>query len=169
LPCSVIGNTPLFERGISGSSPDEAAKLCSCSPTGRGGCLKNSLCTGSTPVRSTNYRDVIQWSEARVWDSGVVGSNPTIPTICPCDETGKRAGLRNQILWVQIPPRVLYGSLAQWLEFPPFKRSDRSSSLWRPTFGLLAQLVEQLPLKQKCVGTAPQKQATNPTQPTLPL
>lgn len=27
LPCGVIGNTPLFERGISGSRPDGAANL----------------------------------------------------------------------------------------------------------------------------------------------
>lgn len=55
---------------------------------------------GSNPTSSTKYRDVIQWSEALVWDQGVVGSNPTIPTICPCDPTGKRAGFRDQILWV---------------------------------------------------------------------
>lgn len=59
----------------------------SCSPIGRGGCLKHSSCVGSNPTRSTNQRDVIQRSEALVWDQGVVGSNPTIPTICPCDGT----------------------------------------------------------------------------------
>lgn len=36
----------------------------------------------------------------QLWELKVVGSNPTIPIICPCDETGKRAGLRNQILCV---------------------------------------------------------------------
>ena len=49
----------------------------------------------------------------QLWELKVAGSNPAIPTICPCDETGKRAGLRNQILWVQLPPRVLIGSLAE--------------------------------------------------------
>lgn len=49
----------------------------------------------------------------QLWELKVVGSNPTIPTICPCDETGKRAGLRNRILWVQILSLLLYGVIAQ--------------------------------------------------------
>jgi hypothetical protein len=93
---------------------DKADKLCSCSPIGRGGCLKNSLfCTGSTPVRSTNgmWRNLVA---RQLWELKVAGSNPAIPTICPCDETGKRAGLRNQILWVRLPPRVLILPWRNW-------------------------------------------------------
>jgi hypothetical protein len=72
----------------------------------------------------------------QLWELKVVGTfgsrfastNPTIPTICPCDETGKRVGLRNQILWVpseaasrlRLPPRVLYGSLALRARVPAF-------------------------------------------------
>ena len=74
------------------------------------------------------------------------------------------------------------GSLAQRLEWLPFKQLDQSSNLWRPMLslswatedGLLAQLAEQPPLKRQCVGTAisfgdamrTQKRATSPTQPT---
>lgn len=40
------GNISEFGSEVLGSSPSEAVKSCSCSPTGRGGCLKNSLCMG---------------------------------------------------------------------------------------------------------------------------
>lgn len=41
-----------------------------------------------------------------LWEHGVAGSNPAIP-ICPCDGTGIRAGIRVQILQVQILSGVL--------------------------------------------------------------
>lgn len=43
MPCCVIGSTSDFGSDSLGSSPSEAVKLYSCSPIGRGGCLKNSL------------------------------------------------------------------------------------------------------------------------------
>ncbi len=41
-----------------------------------------------------------------LWEHGVAGSNPAIP-IYPCDGTGIRAGIRVQILQVQILSGVL--------------------------------------------------------------
>lgn len=41
-----------------------------------------------------------------LWEHGVAGSNPAIP-IFPCDGTGIRAGIRVQILQVQILSGVL--------------------------------------------------------------
>lgn len=73
----------------------------------------------------------------QLWELKVVGSNPTIPTICPCDETGKRAGLRNQILWVQLPPRVL-----NWV-VKPFGHTRKAE---RVCSRLLSGLIQVQPL-----------------------
>ena len=43
------------------------------------------------------------------FDCEVLGSIPS-GRFCPCDGTGIRAGLRNQILWVRLPPRVSINS-----------------------------------------------------------
>ena len=52
-----------------------------------------------------------------LWEHGVAGSSPAIP-ICPCDGTGIRAGIRVQILQVQILSGV-FGDFAgmkqEWL------------------------------------------------------
>ncbi len=122
--------------GKQATIPSFPAYVYSCSPIGRGGCFKNSLCTGSTPVRSTNgmWRNLVA---RQLWELKVVGSNPAIPTICPCDETGKRAGLRNQILWVQLPPRVL-----NWVvkPFGHTRKAERICSC------LLSRLIQVQPL-----------------------
>lgn len=81
-------------------------------------------------------RDVIQRTEALVWDQGVAGSNPVIPTILIS---------KSSLHWV----------VGRADMQPPFKRRDPGSTPGRPTFGLLAQLVEQPPLKRKCVGSIP--------------
>jgi hypothetical protein len=66
-PCGVIGNIAPFEGEDSRFDPWWGCQTYSCSPTGRDCRLKNSLCcTGSIPVRSTRYRDVIQWSRSLV-------------------------------------------------------------------------------------------------------
>lgn len=97
---------------IPGSSPGGAAKLCSCSPTGRGCRLKNGMLWVQFPPRVPKLapvaqleevadlksvccgfdshqeyqRDVIQWREAMLWEHGVAGSSPAIP-ICRCRGT----------------------------------------------------------------------------------
>jgi hypothetical protein len=61
------------------------------SPTGRGRCFKPSSVQvrflSEVPLISlpltSQYRNVIQWPEALVWDQGVAGSNPVIPTLPP--------------------------------------------------------------------------------------
>lgn len=92
----------------------------------------------------------------QLWELKVVGSNPTIPTICPCDETGKRAGLRNQILWVRLPPRVLNWVVGRAGMQPPFKRIHPGSTPGRPTnswaFGRTVML---LTLNQADTGSTP--------------
>lgn len=87
---------------------------------------------GSNPIGSTNgvWRNLVA---RQLWELKVAGSNPATPTICPCDETGKRAGLRNQILWVQIPPRVLTWVVGRADMQPPFKRTYPGSTPGRPT------------------------------------
>ena len=115
--CSPIGRGGCLKTSqCAGSTPARSTTCsfkilvvqnsCCCSPTGRGAGLRNQRlwvspngdASRTTPTSSTKHRDVIQRSEALVWDQGVVGSNPTIPTICPCDGTGRRAGFRDQIL-----------------------------------------------------------------------
>lgn len=70
-----------------------------------GGCLKNSLCEGSTPSRSTNgvWRNLVA---RQLWELKVAGSNPAIP-MCLCDVIGNRCSFRPSILQVRVLPGVL--------------------------------------------------------------
>jgi hypothetical protein len=82
----------------------------SCSPTGRGSCLKNSLCVGSTPTRSTKYP-------------------------YPRDGTGRRSGLRNQLFVGSTPTEgTKYRGVAQLgIELPLWKRKVAGSNPAIPT------------------------------------
>ena len=83
---------------------------------------------GSTPTSST-IRVWCSLAALLFWEQAVAGSNPATR---------------------------IHGSLAQWLELPPFKRTDQSSSLWRPTkswaFGRTVML---LTLNQADTGSTP--------------
>jgi hypothetical protein len=55
-------------------------QLCSCSPTEEAIALE-AMRWRFESSQEYQHRDVIQWTEALVWDQGVAGSNPVIPTI----------------------------------------------------------------------------------------
>lgn len=81
-PCGVIGNIPLKAK-IPGSSPGGAAKLCSCSPTGRGCRFKNGM----------------------LW----VRFSPRVAKLAPVAQLEEVADLKSVWLWVRLPPGVPTG------------------------------------------------------------
>jgi hypothetical protein len=118
--------------------------LHSCSPTGRGDCFKNSLRVSSILTRSTTYRDVAQLGlELPLWKRKVVGSNPTIPTICPCDGTADVLVLETSFCGFD-SHRGYCALVAErqthWIEVPGFVGSTPTESTmhrrrkwWTPT------------------------------------
>jgi hypothetical protein len=79
----------------------------SCSPIGRGGCLKNSLCVGSIPTRSTKYAAVAQLAEVLVLETRGCGFNSHQQyQTCSRGETEDALDRGSSILQVRLLSRV---------------------------------------------------------------
>lgn len=50
----------------------------------------------------------------QLWELKVAGSNPAIPTICPCDVIGNRRSFRPSVLQVRLLSGVLILPWRNW-------------------------------------------------------